>query len=110
MGQWLNLSRTSGGSGSKTSDTSEKHTDTATMELEIGSCTISNPNTDCGLVNYQTQHRVNLMHHLATVTRIISVDTSRGGKAPKCYRRSPFPVVAFGSACSSDGEEKPHVY
>ena len=76
--QWLNFSRPSGGSGSKISNTSKKY---------IGICSVGSrnclahnfePNTDCGSVNYQTQHRVNLMHQPGNMSQVITIIIEHG--------------------------------
>ena len=58
--QWLKLSSTtSGGSGSKTSNTNTKQL--GICNVGFGDCLVHNfePNTDYGFVKFQTQHQVN---------------------------------------------------
>ena len=50
--------------------------------------------TDGGFLDCQTQHRANLMHQPAKMTRIISIITSHGSKVPVSHHRRPFSVVA----------------
>ena len=110
-GPWLNLLRTSGESGSKISITSEQHLDTCNVGARDWLVHNFEPNTDCGSVDLQTQHRVNLVHQPAKLIRIISNTTSHGGRVPESCPRGPGSFVAtLVSACSSDGEEKRSVY
>ena len=71
--QWLNVSRPSGGSRNKISDTRKKHFDIC--NVGCGDCLVHNfeQDIDCGFANHQTQHWVNLMHHPAKVTQMISM-------------------------------------
>ena len=69
-GPWLNLSRSSGGSGSKTSSSNHIMCNVGSEDWLVQNF---EPNTDCGFANCQTQHRASLMHQPAKVTQTISV-------------------------------------
>ena len=66
--QWQNLSSTSGGSGSKNSNTD-------IYNVGAGDWVVQNfePCTDCGFVNNQTQHQASLVRQPAKVTQTTSI-------------------------------------
>ena len=49
--KWLNLSSTSGGSGSETSNTTEKHSDIGNVGVRDWLVPNVEPDTDCDFVN-----------------------------------------------------------
>ena len=85
-GHWFNRSRTSGRSGSKTSDTSEKHTDLCNVGAGDWLVHHFEPNTDRGFVFYQT-HRVNFVHQPAKVAQMISMMEHGRIRMTECSRQ-----------------------